>query len=154
MIELATLADIAALTRQYQHLTTEMHRLQPLTYQANYSPDFFEWEKMITDPNQAIYVQRCNKQVVGFCHVTTARTTDSDLFITHYFAYLTALFVQPATRRNGTASQLIQAAQAWQQTQQLAYLELTTLGNNQAATRLYRKLGFITQNSTLRLTSH
>jgi len=73
------------------------------------------------------------------------------LFMPHYFAYLTAIFVQPEARRNGTASQLIQAAQAWQQVQQLAYLELTTLGNNQAATKLYQKLGFVTQNSTLRL---
>jgi len=152
MIELATLTDIAALTRQYQQLTTEMHQLQPTTYQANYSPDFFEWEKMLTDPNQAVYVQRLSdQQIVGFCHVTTARTTDSALFMPHYFAYLTAIFVQPKTRRNGTASQLIQAAQAWQQVQQLAYLELTTVGNNQAATKLYQKLGFVTQNSTLRL---
>lgn len=151
MIRLATLTDIAVLTKLYQALATEMHQLQPQNYQANYAPDFFEWEKMITDTNQAVYLETLqNGTIIGFSHVTTARTSPSALFVPHFFAYLTALYVQPDYRRQGLARQLLAQVEQWRQSQKLAYLELNVLANNQAATKLYQNAGFTAQNYTFR----
>ena len=54
----AKLTDIAKLTTLYQQLTTEMHVLQPTNYQADYTPEFFDWQQMITDPLQAVFVHQ------------------------------------------------------------------------------------------------
>ncbi|AOO74947.1 GNAT family N-acetyltransferase [Latilactobacillus curvatus] len=147
----AKLTDIAKLTTLYQQLTTEMHVLQPTNYQADYTPEFFDWQQMITDPLQAVFVhQNQDAQIDAFCHVTTAQTSPSPLFIAHRFAYLTTLYVAPEARRYHVATQLLSSAKQWQQTQALDYLELTVLGNNPAALALYQKLGYTTQNQTLR----
>lgn len=147
----AKLTDIAKLTTLYQQLTAEMHALQPANYQADYTPDFFERQQMITDPLQAVFVHRNkDQQVDAFCHITTAQTNPSPLFIPHRFAYLTTLYVTPAARRHRIATALLTHAKQWQQTQTLDYLELTVLGNNTAALALYHKLGYTPQNQTLR----
>ncbi|KRM20975.1 GNAT family N-acetyltransferase [Latilactobacillus graminis] len=147
----AKLTDISKLTTLYQQLTAEMHTLQPTNYQTTYTPEFFEWQQMITDPLQAIFVHRNkDQQIDAFCHITTAQTSPLPLFIAHRFAYLTTLYVAPAARRHQVASALLIHAKQWQQTQALDYLELTVLGNNTAALALYHKLGYTTQNQTLR----
>ena len=149
-IETANLTDIGALTTLYQALTTEMHTLQPTNYQEKSSPDFFTWKMMVEDNRQVIYITRDQNQITSFCHVTTAQTSPSNLFISHQFAYVTALYVHPNYRRQGLATALLAQARTWQNEKQLAFLELTVLGNNQSALQLYQKLGFVTQNQTLR----
>ena len=82
-IETANLTDIGALTTLYQALTTEMHAFQPTNYQEKSSPDFFTWKMMVEDKRQTVYITRNQDQITGFCHVTTAQTSPSNLFISH-----------------------------------------------------------------------
>jgi ribosomal protein S18 acetylase RimI-like enzyme len=57
-------------------------------------------------------------------------------------AFLLSMWVDPAHRRKGIGSKLIQAVADWARSQRLAYLMLDVADNNQRAVELYAAMGF------------
>jgi ribosomal protein S18 acetylase RimI-like enzyme len=58
-------------------------------------------------------------------------------------AYVLLLFVDPAHRRRGLATQLLEAGQAWARQRGDLQITLQVLTDNQPALRLYQKLGYL-----------
>ncbi|KRN27293.1 hypothetical protein IV38_GL000699 [Lactobacillus selangorensis] len=141
-IRTATLRDIGPLSQLKQQLVTQMHTERPDIYQEHYEADFFAEQARIEDSQQLVLVAEINGQVGGFSQTFTTQTPQNDLFVPQEYAYLAMLYVAPAFRRHGAASEMVRQTQRWTHKQQLAYLELSVLQQNATAQKLYAKLHF------------
>ncbi len=101
-----------------------------------YGNDLRGW---LTSDAHAIFVAEADGGIVGF--QTTMLWYPPPLYRAGKEAFLSEVYVHPEARRQGVATALIRAAQAWAQAQGAVRLRCTLLDANAASRSLWEALG-------------
>lgn len=112
------------------------------------------WQRYImkvhrNDRNQ-ILVAKTNGKLVGY--IFFLNRADFPLETRYAWAFVNGLYVRPAYRRKGIATELMKEAFDHLKSIGVAHVRLNVMISNRAATELYRKLG--SRDYSLRMQAH
>ncbi len=101
-----------------------------------------ELEKEITEPDSLYLVTLKEKKVIGFIYLKKTLFSKDPPFKPVEYISIEDCVVEEQYRRQGVATSLIKAADSWAKQMGIKRMQLQVWANNEAAIRLYRKIGF------------
>lgn len=148
-IRLATLDDIAVISKMYEEL---------FACHAGLQPDYFKKAEEHGDyPNETIksenadlIVAEVDGNAAGFAHVLENKSLPYDCIVQYKFAVCMDLYVSPAYRKMGVAKELLNAIKEWAKRRELNFIEIKVLVGNDNAIRLYEREGYNEVYHTMR----
>ncbi len=138
LIRPATFEDLPTLLR-FEQGVIEAERPYDRTLKRE-PTHYYDLEEMITAPHIELVVAEIEHEVIGSGY---ARMESSKPYLQHtQHAYLGFMFVEPKHRGQGVNRKIIDALQAWADTQKVTELRLEVYVDNISAIKAYEKLGF------------
>jgi len=138
-------AQVAGLFDQFQDYLADLDPLNPLRRRLGYGEYALEHTLYdVAAHNGVFFVAVDNDTVIGFATGTITHPTASELLglVPTVRGRITELFVHARYRGAGVGTRLLQAAEAYLIEQSCTVLRVEVFVPNQAAHRLYRKLGY------------
>lgn len=148
-VRAATAANIPAVSALYTQFYRFHARLQPERYREAHESGRYPLD-VINGERGDLLVAGDGARILGFLHVREAQTPPYAAFHPCRYAEVVDLMVDPACRRQGVATRLLDAAEAWAARRGLSCLELSVLEENEGAARLYAARGYRPVSHTLR----
>jgi len=99
--------------------------------------------------DSALFVAESAGRVVGLAEVYLRQDEPDPATVARCYGYLQSLMVDPAYRRQGIATQLMAAAEAWAQARGAAEMRLQTWEFDGGPLPFYDRLGYRTLRRTL-----
>lgn len=148
-IRLADLDDLTRVKELYRILFKAMEDLQAYYLKdADQDEEFIR--RIIEGENSDILLVEENGFVCGFLLIEIQDTPNYNCIVSHRFAYIMDLVVDPNFRGEGKARALIESAKTWARDRKADYLELNVLKENEKAINLYENVGFQETNKYMR----
>ncbi len=142
-IRTATAKDIPAIQSLYLR-EEEYHRVRYPQYFreiAELIPEK-ELDKEIAEPDSVYQVALQEEKVIGFIYLKKAVFSKEPLFKPVEYISIEDCVVEEQYRRQGVATSLMKAAGIWAKQKGIKRMQLQVWAKNEAAIRLYRKIGF------------
>jgi len=140
-IRLATLDDVATISKMYEDFFAFHAGLQPDYYNAAQEHGKYP-EYIINSEKDDLIIAEIDGKIAGFTHVLEDKTEPYDCIVQYKFAVCVDLYTFPTYRKMGVGTKLINAIKEWAKKRNLTYIELKVLAENENATRLYRQEDF------------
>lgn len=143
IIRRATRADEAALGRWGGALMRQHHELDPQRFVSAPNPEAGYGRFLVSqldEPECVVLVAERAGEVVGYAYGALEPMSWKDLRAP--CGYLHDVFVDPAARRTGTGERLARAAMEWLESQGAPRVVLMSAARNEAAQRLFERMGF------------
>ena len=148
-IRLATLDDVAVICEMYEGLFAYHAGLQPTYFKEAEEHGGYP-ESTIKSETADLIVAEIDGSVVGFTHVLENKSLPYDCIVQYKFAVCVDLYVSPAHRRMGVATELLNAIKEWTKKRKLDFIEIKVLSGNDNAIRLYEHEGYSNVYHTMR----
>lgn len=135
--------------------------LEELMFQIHRSarPDYFkdltesytqtDFEEFLSLPDSIALVAVCQERIVGLCFGSIRKTAENPFCRSRKIAFIDDLVTLPEYRGQGVASSLLARAKELAVHENAEAIELCVWDFNQAALKLYRKLGMTIQYSRM-----
>lgn len=107
------------------------------------------WAKLIAAGEQRIFVAEVDREVAGVLTLEEVRRPAALGRLADFHAFIHFLAVAPAHRRQGVATRLLRHARRWSAEHGFHTVRLHVREHNEAARRLYARLGYATLSRTL-----
>lgn len=150
LVRSMTLADCDAVIDLFDALDAYHREHLPwLFHQPKEQPrarQFFE--DLLSDNETEVLVAETDR-VVGLIHISLFNAPDFPIFVPQLRVAINNIFVNPAHRRSGIASLLIQNAEAWAKAKGAVGVDLNVYEFNETAQRLFSSMGFSTLSRRL-----
>ena len=142
-IRRAVLEDIPDIQALYVQEEAAHRRLYPDYFheQPTLLPEEILREEL-QDDDCLYLVATAGRQVVGFIFAKRERFSEQPHFRKVEYALIEDCVVLEAHRRQGIATELVEGVRRWAEARGLKRVQLQVWAGNEAASRLYRKLGF------------
>ncbi len=101
-------------------------------------------ENLMADANAGLFVAQVKERLVGLICCFLRETPDIPILVPRKYVYIENLVVDKNYRRQGIGMALLQKAHAWAIENRINEIELNVWQFNDAAIRLYEKLGYKT----------
>jgi GNAT superfamily N-acetyltransferase len=148
-IRLATLDDVAVISKMYEEFFAFHANLQPTYFKK--AGEHGEYPKSTIESEKAdLIVAEIDGNIVGFTHVLENKSLPHDCIVQYKFAVCMDLYVSPAYRKMGVATALLNAIKDWARERKLNFIEIKVLVGNENAIRLYEREGYSEVYHTLR----
>ena len=106
-------------------------------------------EKIMQSEDSALFVAESSGRVAGLAEVYLRRDEPSPSAVARCYGYLQSLMVDPAFRRQGIATRLVAAAEAWARAHGAVEMRLQTWEFDGGPQPFYDRLGYRTLRRTL-----
>jgi GNAT superfamily N-acetyltransferase len=104
---------------------------------------------LLADDNAAIFVAKCEGQIVGEVSIALRETRDIPILVPRQHAVVDNLIVLPAYRRAGIGRAMMERAHRWALDKGVTEVELNVWELNIGATAFYEVLGYATTRRTM-----
>jgi GNAT superfamily N-acetyltransferase len=148
-IRLATLDDVAIISKMYEDFFAFHADLQPLYFKAAEEKGAYPTDT-INSRAADIIIAEIDGSIAGFTHVLENKSLPYDCIVQYKFAVCMDLYVSPAYRKKGIATALLNAIKDWAKERKLDFIEIKVLVGNDNAIRLYEREGYSEIYHTLR----
>lgn len=148
-VRLANSGDISAISSLYQKFYDYNAKQQPEYYRAVGENGKYP-ESVISGNSGDIYVAETSDGIMGFIHVEEEKTAPFPPVVSHKFACVVDLYVEPEHRKIGIGKALLESAKVWAKDRGMEYLELFVLEENQIGQNFYEREDFKPASRTLR----
>lgn len=144
-IRRAVVADLPAVTRLRQHLSTAGRSRRPDIYRPT---PLGQTEALfltqLTYPGDAIYVAEADCVVIGYAWTNTGDGTGNDGMFPRRYTYVYQLVVDPAAQQQGAGRALLAAIEADATADGVEVLQLNVDATNEEARVFYDRVGWAT----------
>jgi GNAT superfamily N-acetyltransferase len=136
--------DVSRLIELYAELDLHHREAHPEFYAREYAPREAAWVKeTLADPKAGIFVSESMPgEVSGLARILEVQTPVGRVLASRRFGLLDELVVARSARRQGTATALLVACEAWARGRGLSTIEVTVWAFNDAARELYENREF------------
>ena len=153
-VRLAESADYCAACRLWAEADALHARGRPERFRLTDRPARSRrlFDAHLDDPDQALFVAEVDGTVVGLVRVQVherLESPDVPALAPQRYAMVQELVVAQAHQRRGIATRLMTKAHRWARDRGVTEVGLSVYEFNQAALRLYRKLGYSTDSRRL-----
>jgi GNAT superfamily N-acetyltransferase len=140
-IRLATLEDVTVISKMYEEFFAFHAGLQPTYFQE--AEEHGEYpESTIKSETADLIVSEVDGNVVGFAHVLESKSLPYDCIVQYKIAVCIDLYVKPAYRKMGVATELLKAVKEWAKKRDLDFIEIKVLVENDNAINFYEREGY------------
>ena len=101
-----------------------------------------DFQIMLCDPNQAVFIAEVDGQAAGFIDVVLREAPLLEILMPRLFGVVDSIGVNAGFRRQGIGEALMQCAARWAAEKGATSLELTVYEFNQSAIAFYERLGY------------
>jgi len=136
--------DYPAFCRLYLEINDLHAAAHPGMFRQTRNPpyDREEFDFMLEDANQAIFIAEVDGEAAGFINVVLRDTPPLEILALRRFAVVDSIGVNRRYRRQGTGQALMLRAEQWAAEKGAAAIDLTVYEFNRSAIAFYEQLGY------------
>ena len=152
IIRPATIDDLLVVSQLQKAFLNEHERLYDSVFYRmndNASQEWLSWaQKKLREDELGLFVAEKNT-IVGY--VSGWTESRSPIYVLKNIGYLSNMYVMPAARKQGIASQLNQALLTWFKNRDIEYVELVVNSQANASVNSWIRLGYSEVSKRMRI---